>query len=131
MRMTVSDPLSASLTVQLSSRFVLIKSFNVFMPLSTRPVAVCIYGVPYISFMISFSQIDLNSFTSSNFLSFLIVCGITVFAVFPVGTSLTHVAGHLLHRWMEINIKNLLCLSHIGPMKCNWGSSFGLSAGGM
>ena len=32
------------------------------MPLSIRPVAVCIYGEPYISFLFSFLHIDLISF---------------------------------------------------------------------
>ena len=35
----------------LSSKFVNIISFSVRTPLSTSPVGVCIYGVPYISFM--------------------------------------------------------------------------------
>ena len=46
------------------------------MPLSTQPVAVCKYGVPYISFIFSFLQVDLNSFPVKTVpLSVLITCG--------------------------------------------------------
>ena len=93
------------------------------------PVAVCIYGVPYISFIFSFLQVDLNSFPVKAVpLSVLITCGMPfskiycskkVFAVFPFGSSHMHAAGHLLYRSMEIKIKNLRCLNLIGPMKSN------------
>ena len=138
--MTVRDRLSASLTVHVSSRFVLIKSFGDFMLLSTNPVAVCIYDVPYISFMFSFLPTNPISFPVKDVhLSVLTVCGIpfsriycsrNVFAVFLVGTSHIHAAVHLLYRSMENCIKSLSCLNLIGPMKSKWRSWFDLSTGG-
>ena len=84
------------------------------MPLSTEPDAVCINGVSFISFMFSVLHTDLNSFPVKAVpLSVLIVCGMTfssiycsrkVFAVFPVGASHIHGAGHLLCRSIEISI---------------------------
>ena len=82
------------------------------MPLSTEPVAVCIFGVPYFSFMFSFLHTDLNSLPVMAVpLSVSIVCGMPfsklycsrkAFAVFPVGASHIHAAGHLLYRSLEI-----------------------------
>ena len=48
------------------------------MPLSIKPVAVCIYGVPNISFVLSVLLTDLNSFSfpvEAVPFSALIVCG--------------------------------------------------------
>ena len=99
------------------------------MPLSTKPVAVCIYGVPYIIFIFSFLQVDLNSFpVKAVALSVLITCGMPfsriycskkVFAVLPFGASHIHAAGYLRYRSMEIKIKNIRCLNLNGPMKSN------------
>ena len=91
------------------------------MPLSTRPVAVCLYGVQYTSFIFSLSDLNLVPVKAVP-LSVLIVFGLLfskiycskkVFADFPVGALQIHAAGHLLYRSMENNIKNLRCMNFI------------------
>ena len=111
---TFSERLNASFILYPSSKFVLRYFFSVLIPISTNPVGVCIYGVPYISFMFRDLQISLNSFPVKAVpLSALMVCGTPFnvmycsrkfFADFPVGASHLHAAGHLLYRSIESNM---------------------------
>ena len=85
-RKTFNEQNNASFRLQLSSKFVLIRSFRVFNPRSTSPVAVSIYGVRYNNFMCRFSHICLKSFPGKTvFLSFLIVCGIPFSKIYCSG----------------------------------------------
>ena len=98
-----------------SSKFVRRYSLNVLIPLSTSPVGVCIYGVPYNRLMFRHLQSSLNSFpVRAVSLSVLMVCGrlfsVTYcskkrFAVPPVGASQMPAAGHLVYRSVKVICK--------------------------
>ena len=97
-----------------SSKFVRRYSFSGLIPLSTNPVDVCIYGVPYITLMFRDLLFSLNSFPVKEVpLSVLIVCGrpfiVTYcskffFAVLFVGASELQAAAHLLYRSIESSL---------------------------
>ena len=124
----------------LSIRFASIFSFSVLTPLSTNPVGVCMYGVPYISLIFLFLEYVRNSLPVKAVpLSVLIIfgkpyiivyCFIKSITVFPSVVLTRLAAGHLLNRSMDSKINILRFLNMIGPMKSNWISSFGSSNGG-
>ena len=113
----------------LSSRFVSIISFSVRTPLSTSPVGVCIYGVPYISFMpfslqkfrkiFPVNAVPLSVRMVLGYPCTNIYCFINSVTVDPSVVLVILADGHLLYRSTESNMYILQCLNVTGPKKSN------------